>query len=166
MRVLVLVEQPPLRTRLAQVFGLAGYVAILASGDRSETLARRNLGAAIVAPSSFDPKGLALARELCGEGCKVIVLSDSSEAVAAVSRIIPDAHAFRRAQSTSRDSLISLPRSHGGEQRSYTSNGPTVWGAIARSGRSRAFNESGRDVPLTMRSSSCWRFTRAQAAGF
>lgn len=94
LRVLVAGEDPALRARLAQLLEASGYVVAFASAERRGLLDLRNLGSAIVAPRSFDPKGLALARELCAGGCRVIVLTDSREAVERVSRVLPDADPF------------------------------------------------------------------------
>ena len=92
MRVLVAVKEFPLRARLAQIVQSCGYVAALARGDRREPT--REFAAAIVAPASFDDKGLVLARELCADGRKVIVLTDSHEAAQRAACVLGDAHAF------------------------------------------------------------------------
>src|SRR5262249_3542432 len=91
-RVLVAVEELALRARLAVLLRSCGYVAVLGSSNRRELLDSRDLGAAIVVPPSFDDTGLTLARRLCADGCRVIVLADSREAVGMVSRNLPDAH--------------------------------------------------------------------------
>jgi DNA-binding response OmpR family regulator/predicted ATPase/ABC-type transport system involved in cytochrome c biogenesis ATPase subunit len=94
LRVLVAGEDPAFRARLSQLLEASGYVVELARAERRGLLDLRNLCLAIVAPRSFDPKGLALARELCAGGCRVIVLTDSRDAVERVSRILPDADPF------------------------------------------------------------------------
>src|SRR5262249_21679439 len=94
MRVLVAVDGPTLRAKVAELLQSSGYVATLARSERSELPATNNLGAAIVAPTSFDPAALALARHLCGGGCKVILLTPSRETARTASRLLPDAVAI------------------------------------------------------------------------
>src|SRR5215471_8226703 len=90
MRVLVAVDEPTLRAKVAELLQSSGYVATLARSERSELPAMNNLAAAIVAPTSFDPAALALARQLCGDGCKVILLTPSRESARTASRLLPD----------------------------------------------------------------------------
>src|SRR5262245_64273185 len=92
MRVLVAVDEPTLRARVAELLQSCGYVATLAGGERPP--ATTNLGAAIVAPTSFDQAALTLARQLCGAGCKVILLTPSRETARPASRLPPDAAAL------------------------------------------------------------------------
>src|SRR5262249_14584763 len=94
MRVLVAVDEPTLRANVAELLQSCGYAATLARNERSELPAVANLGAAIVAPTSFDHAALALARQLCGDGCKVILLTPSRETARTASRLLPAAVAF------------------------------------------------------------------------
>ncbi len=149
MRVLVAVEEFPLRARLARVVQSCGYVAALARGARREPT--RNLAAAIVAPTSFDDKGLALARELCADGCKVIVLTDSHEAAQMGARILPDAHAFL-AQPVDEQRLTALLAEIAAAQASEGTAPTTVLRFEGRSldlGGHAFVDENGREVPLT-----------------
>src|SRR5262245_51481720 len=94
MRVLVAVEEPTLRARVAELLQSCGYVTVVAPSKPSEAPAPTSVGAAIVAPASFDHASLALARQLCGDGCKVILLTPSPEAARRASRLLPHAAAF------------------------------------------------------------------------
>ena len=94
MRVLIAVDEPTLRARVAELLQSCGYVTVVAPNKPSEAPAPTNLGAAIVAPASFDHASLALARQLCGNGCKVILLTLSPETARRASRLLPQAVAF------------------------------------------------------------------------
>jgi DNA-binding response OmpR family regulator/ABC-type transport system involved in cytochrome c biogenesis ATPase subunit len=93
MRVLVAVEEPALRARLAHVLQTLGYAVPLARTDRGQPLDERELAAAIVAPASCGEEGLALARELCAGGCRVIVVAGSRADIPKLTRLLPDADA-------------------------------------------------------------------------
>ena len=149
MRVLVAVEEFALRARLARVIQSCGYVAALAKGARRE--ATRNLAAAIVALTSCDDNGLAVARELCADGCKVIVLADSHEAAQTGARILPDAHAFL-AQPVDEQRLTTLLAEIAATQASEGAAPATVLRFEGRSldlGSHSFVDENGREVPLT-----------------
>src|SRR5262249_20766888 len=93
-RVLVAAAEFSLRARLTRVLQSSGYVAAFAHADRRDASSGHKLSAALVVPTTCDDAGLTLARELCAEGCRVIVLAPSREAVALLSRRLPDAHAL------------------------------------------------------------------------
>src|SRR5262245_32174944 len=151
MRVLVAVDEPTLRARVAELLQSCGYVATLARGERSEWSTTTNHGAAIVAPTSIDHAALALARQLCGDGCKVILLTPSRETALTASRLLPDAAAFP-AQPMDQQRLVRLLA-----QIAAVGTGeetpPTL--VLRFEGRSldlagHAFiDEDGREVPLT-----------------
>jgi DNA-binding response OmpR family regulator/class 3 adenylate cyclase/predicted ATPase len=147
MRVLLSVEEFALRARLARVLQSRGYVAAVARGARST----RNPPAAIVAPTSFDDKGLTLAQGLCADGCKVIVLTDSHQAAEMGSRIIPHAYAFL-AQPVDEQRLTALLAEIAA---ALASEGTAPTRVLQFEGRSldlggHAFvDETGREVPLT-----------------
>src|SRR5262245_61158414 len=89
MRVLVAVDEPALGIRLAHLLENHGHrVTRLRGLGPPKT---EHIDAAIVAPASFDAKGLALARKLAADGRRVIVLTDSAEAVRSLSRTLPEA---------------------------------------------------------------------------
>ena len=149
MRVLLAVNEFPLRARLARVLHSCGYVAALAGGARRE--ATRNLAAAIVAPTSFDDNGLAVARKLCADGCKVIVLTDSHEAAQTGASILPDAHAFL-VQPVDEQRLVALLAEIAAAQASGGTAPTTVLRFEGRSldlARHAFVDENGREVPLT-----------------
>ena len=111
----------------------------------------RNLAAAIVAPTSFDDKGLTLAQELCADGCKVIVLTDSHQAAEMGSRIIPNAHAFL-AQPVDEQRLTALLAEIAAAQAREGAASTTVLQFEGRSldlGGHAFVDENGREVPLT-----------------
>jgi DNA-binding response OmpR family regulator/class 3 adenylate cyclase/predicted ATPase/ABC-type transport system involved in cytochrome c biogenesis ATPase subunit len=151
MRVLVAVEEFALRAKLAAVIQASGYVAALANVDQRELRDTRNLVAAIVAPTSFDGSGLALARELCADGCRVIVITDPGQAFHMASHILPDAHAFLT-QPLDEKRLVSLLAQITAGQSSKEIAPPSVLRFEGRSldlGGHAFFDESGREVPLT-----------------
>jgi DNA-binding response OmpR family regulator/class 3 adenylate cyclase/predicted ATPase len=91
MRVLVVIEDPALCARVVQLIESCGHSVALAHKDRSETRPARHLRAAVVAPARFDAAGLAPARQLCADGCRVVVLAGTREGVEKVCRALPDA---------------------------------------------------------------------------
>jgi DNA-binding response OmpR family regulator/predicted ATPase len=93
-RVLVLVEEPALRARLARVVQTLGYTVSPARIDRDPLREAHRLAAAIVAPASCGEGGLALVRRLCAAGCRVIVVAGSRADIPGLSRLLPDAEAF------------------------------------------------------------------------
>ena len=147
-RVLVAVEESALRAKLLELVHSCGYAAALERRDASDM---RNLGAAIVAPSSFDDKGLRLARELCADGCRVIVLTNSREAVRKVSRKLPDAHAFLP-QPVDEQRLVHLLALITAARASEETAPTTVLrfeGRLLDLGGHGFVDEHGREVPLT-----------------
>jgi DNA-binding response OmpR family regulator/class 3 adenylate cyclase/tetratricopeptide (TPR) repeat protein len=104
-----------------------------------------------VAPTSCDDNGLAVARELCADGCKVIVLTDSHEAAQTGARILPDAHAFL-AQPVDEQRLTALLAEIAATQASEGTAPATVLRFEGRSldlGSHSLVDENGREVPLT-----------------
>ena len=149
-RVLVAAEEPALRARLVRILQSCGHVPAFARGDRRGPLTTRKLSAALVAPASFDDKGLALARELCAGGCRVIVLARSREALAMVSRLLPDADVL--AQPVDEQRLVRLLAEITQAQASEEAVPATVLRFEGRSldlaGRA-LIDENGREIPLT-----------------
>ena len=151
MRVLVAVEGLALRARLAGVLQSCGYVAVLGNGGGREPLDSRDLGAAIVVPPSFDDKGLALARRLCADGCRVIVLAESREALRMVSRNLPDAHTLLAHQADG-ERLVRLLTEITAAQANEGTASTTVLRFEGRSldlGGHSFVDENRREVPLT-----------------
>ena len=130
------------------------------------TRAYARSAAAIVAPTSFDDKGLALARELCADGCKVIVLTNSHEAAQMGACILPDAHAFLAQPVDEQRLKLSLPklqrrrRAKEPHQQWFCGlrDGRLIWQAMCLSMRTGAKYRS------RMRNSSCWHYSRAVVA--
>jgi predicted ATPase/DNA-binding response OmpR family regulator len=151
MLVFVAVEEPALCTRLVRLVESCGH---------SVTLARRRVpggprrpGAAIVAPLCCDAVGLALARELCAEGCRVVVLARSCEDVQNVARALPETDAFL-AQPLDETGLVRLVSSIAA---GHAGAGPAPAIVLRFEGRTldlagRAFFDAdGREVALTHR---------------
>jgi class 3 adenylate cyclase/DNA-binding response OmpR family regulator/predicted ATPase len=150
-RVLVAVTESSLRARLTRVLQSRGYVAAFAEADRRDASSTDNLSAALVAPTSCDDKGLALARELSAKGCRVIVLAYSREAVATLSRQLPDADAVL-AQPLDEQRLVHLLAKITAGQGSEAAIATTVLRFAGRSldlGGRALIDESGREIPLT-----------------
>jgi class 3 adenylate cyclase/DNA-binding response OmpR family regulator/predicted ATPase len=103
-----------------------------------------------VAPSSFDDKGLALARELCAAGCRVIIIAESCESVRVASRSLPGAQAFL-AQPVDEPKLAHLLAEITGV-RASDGAGPAALqfeGRLLDLGGRAFFDETGREIPLT-----------------
>src|SRR5262249_19779206 len=94
MRVLIAVEAPALRSRLARLLQTLGYDVSPARTDRREPPEVEQPAADIVARASHGDKDLALARKLCAGGCRVIVVAGPRGTISALSRALPDAEAF------------------------------------------------------------------------
>ena len=151
MRVLVAVDEPALRASVAELLQSCGYVATLARGERSESPATTNLGAAIVAPTSLDHAALALARQLCGGGCKVILLTPSRETARTASRLLPDAVALP-AQPMDQPRLVRLLAqiaAVGSDEEAPPTQVLRFEGRSLDLGGHAFIDENGREVPLT-----------------
>jgi class 3 adenylate cyclase/DNA-binding response OmpR family regulator/predicted ATPase len=151
MRVLVAVEKSALRTSLAQVVQSFGYVAILARRDRRQLTDAFNVSAAIVEPTSFDDKGLALARDLSAAGCRIIVLTESPDAARVASRVFPDADGFL-AQPVDEAQLARLLADLTGARADAGDATTTVLrfeGRLLDLGRRSFTDKGGREIPLT-----------------
>jgi DNA-binding response OmpR family regulator/class 3 adenylate cyclase/predicted ATPase len=150
MRILVAVDEPTLRARVTGLLQSCGYVATLARRERSEGRAG-NLSAAIVAPTSFDEEAFSLARQLCGDGCKVILLAPSHEAARTASRMLPDAAAFP-AQPMDEQRLVRLLAQITAARTSEETQPTPVLRFEGRSldlGGHAFIDENGREVSLT-----------------
>jgi class 3 adenylate cyclase/DNA-binding response OmpR family regulator/predicted ATPase len=149
-RVLIAAEEPSLRARLSRVLQSCGHVTAFAGHPRGP-FDTRNLSAALVAPTSLDDKGLALARELSAGGCRVIVLAPSREALAMVSRQLPDADVLL-AQPVDEQRLVRLLAEITAARASEEAIPATVLRFEGRSldlaGRA-LIDENGREIPLT-----------------
>src|SRR5215471_11461945 len=148
MRVLVAVDEPTLRARVTELLQSCGYVAT--RRERSEGRAG-NLSAAIVAPTSFDEEAFTLARRLCGDGCKVILLAPSHEAARTASRMLPDADAFP-AQPMDEQRLVRLLAQITAERTSEETQPTPVLQFEGRTldlGGHAFIDENGREVSLT-----------------
>src|SRR5215510_10665873 len=151
MRVLVAVDEPTLRASVAELLQSCGYVATLARSERSEAPDATNLGAAIVAPTSFDHAALALARQLCGDGCKVILLTPSRETARTASRLLPAAVAFP-AQPMDQQRLVGLLakiESAGTDEETPPTRVLQFEGRALDLGGRSFIDENGRELPLT-----------------
>ena len=151
MRVLVAVDEPALRASVAELLQSCGYVATLARSERSESPATTNLGAAIVAPTSLDHAALALARQLCGGGCKVILLTPSRETARTASRLLPDAVALP-AQPMDQPRLVRLLAqiaAVGSDEETPPTRVLRFEGRSLDLGGHAFIDENGREVPLT-----------------
>src|SRR5215813_7274198 len=151
MRVLVAVDEPTLRANVAELLQSCGYAATLARNERSELPAVANLGAAIVAPTSFDHAALALARQLCGDGCKVILLTPSRETARTASRLLPAAVAFP-AQPMDQQRLVGLLakiEAAGTDEETPPTRVLQFEGRALDLGGRSFIDENGHEVPLT-----------------
>src|SRR5215813_15101363 len=151
MRVLVAVNEPTLRASVAELLQSCGYVATLTRSERSEAPVTTNFGAAIVAPTSFDRAALALARQLCGDGCKVILLTPSRETARTASRLLPDAVAFP-AQPMDQPRLVRLLAQIAAARTDEETPPTQVLRFEGRSldlGGHTFIDENGHEVPLT-----------------
>jgi DNA-binding response OmpR family regulator/class 3 adenylate cyclase/predicted ATPase len=151
MRVLVAVDQPALRARVAEILQSCGYVATLARSERAESTATTNLGAAIVAPKAIDHAALALARQLCGDGCKVILLTPSPETARTASRMLPDAVTLS-AQPMDQPRLVRLLAQIakvGTDEETPPTQILRFEGRSLDLGGHAFIDENGREVPLT-----------------
>ena len=151
MRVLIAVDEPTLRARVAELLQSCGYVTVVAPNKPSEAPAPTNLGAAIVAPASFDHASLALARQLCGNGCKVILLTLSPETARRASRLLPQAVAFP-AQPLDQQRLVRHLAQIAALETGEESPPRPVLQFEGRSldlGGHAFIDENGREVPLT-----------------
>jgi DNA-binding response OmpR family regulator/class 3 adenylate cyclase/predicted ATPase len=151
MRVLIAVEAPALRSRLARLLQTLGYDVSPARTDRREPPEVEQPAAAIVAPASHGDKDLALARKLCAGGCRVIVVAGARGTISALSRALPDAEAFL-AQPLDEQRLAQLLARITGPQASATPKPATALRFAERTLdlAGHAFiDEAGHEVVLT-----------------